>query len=85
MNQPRACGQDEATFMRALGKRVRLLRLTRDLTQDELAQATPASRARSPSSAEPRLPASSWSPVRGSPSAGPRPGGRSPSTSPRRP
>lgn len=30
--------------MRALGKRVRLLRLTRELTQDELAQASGMSR-----------------------------------------
>jgi transcriptional regulator with XRE-family HTH domain len=35
---------DEAAFMRALGKRVRLLRLVRELTQDELAKAAGMSR-----------------------------------------
>ena len=34
----------EAAFLRRLGKRVRLLRLIRELTQDELAQATGMSR-----------------------------------------
>ena len=34
----------DAAFLRALGKRVRLLRLIRELTQDELARATGMSR-----------------------------------------
>ena len=34
----------EAAFLRALGKRVRLLRRVRELTQDELAQAAGMSR-----------------------------------------
>ncbi len=35
---------EAATFMRALGKRLRLLRLVRELTQDQLAEATGMSR-----------------------------------------
>lgn len=35
---------DVEAFLRALGKRVRILRLTRELTQDELAVATGMSR-----------------------------------------
>lgn len=37
-------GEAEAAFLLALGKRVRLLRLIRELTQDELAQAAGISR-----------------------------------------
>jgi len=37
-------GEAEAAFLIALGKRVRLLRLIRELTQDELAQAAGISR-----------------------------------------
>jgi transcriptional regulator with XRE-family HTH domain len=44
VNQPQAFGSDEATFMRALGRRVRLLRLTRELTQEELARVSGISR-----------------------------------------
>ena len=36
--------QDTAVFMRALGKRVRLLRLTAELTQEELGDAAGISR-----------------------------------------
>ena len=36
--------EDVAVFMRALGKRVRLLRLTAELTQEELADAAGISR-----------------------------------------
>lgn len=36
--------EEITAWMRALGKRVRLLRLTRELTQDELAAATGMSR-----------------------------------------
>jgi transcriptional regulator with XRE-family HTH domain len=35
---------DEAVFMRALGRRVRLLRLTAELTQEELSEAAGISR-----------------------------------------
>lgn len=35
---------DTTAFLRALGRRVRLLRLVRDLTQDQLAQAAGMSR-----------------------------------------
>ncbi|HEV7656590.1 MAG TPA: helix-turn-helix transcriptional regulator [Mycobacteriales bacterium] len=37
-------GQGEALFLRALGKRVRLLRRLRELSQEELAQAAGMSR-----------------------------------------
>lgn len=37
-------GQDTAAFMRAPGRRVRLLRLTAELTQEELGQAAGISR-----------------------------------------
>jgi transcriptional regulator with XRE-family HTH domain len=37
MNQPARPSPDTAAFLRALGKRIRLLRLTAELTQDELA------------------------------------------------
>ena len=37
-------GQDAAVFMRLLGKRVRLLRRTAELTQEELGQAAGISR-----------------------------------------
>lgn len=37
-------GEAEAAFLIALGKRIRLLRLIRELTQDELAQAAGISR-----------------------------------------
>jgi transcriptional regulator with XRE-family HTH domain len=36
--------EQEAAFIRALGKRVRLLRLTREMTQEELAEASGMSR-----------------------------------------
>jgi transcriptional regulator with XRE-family HTH domain len=35
---------DPATYLRALGKRVRILRLTREMTQEELAAAAGMSR-----------------------------------------
>jgi transcriptional regulator with XRE-family HTH domain len=37
-------GEDEVAFLRALGKRIRLLRLLRELTQGELAEQTGMSR-----------------------------------------
>jgi transcriptional regulator with XRE-family HTH domain len=44
MNESAANPADEVAFLRALGKRVRLLRLIREMTQDELAQASGISR-----------------------------------------
>ena len=44
MSRDVADREAEAAFLRALGKRVRLLRRVRELTQDELAQAAGMSR-----------------------------------------
>jgi len=44
MNEPTPSSSDTAAFLRALGKRVRLLRLTAELTQDQLAAKTGMSR-----------------------------------------
>ena len=44
MSRDVADREAEAAFLRALGKRIRLLRLVRELTQDEVAQAAGMSR-----------------------------------------
>ena len=44
MNRRAVPAPDTAAFLRALGKRVRLLRLTAELTQDQLAAKTGMSR-----------------------------------------